>query len=162
MDDFNFGSMFSNDIIDMSVTCNKSSCVMEGFTLTIEIPEEILQAERLQDNISNTIFNNEIWREIPNFKNFRISKSGKIIYAAMNKDNELADIIPVQVAFNKILKQVEVNIKVVDTNNVVSVQELMAITWLNYEHSDSKRVVLKDGNPFNLSIENIDFEDVED
>ena len=162
MTEFDFGDMFDNEIIATQKVSNENVCICEGFTLTIEIPEEVLQAERLQDNITGTIFDNEIWREIPNFKHLRISKSGKLIYTVLNQDGELADIIPVQVVFNKLLKQVEVNIKIDDnTNNVMSVQELMAVVWLGYERSETKKVTLKDGNPFNLVVENIGFEDIE-
>ena len=46
MTEFDFGDMFDNEIIATQKVPNENVCIREGFTLTIEIPEEVLQAER--------------------------------------------------------------------------------------------------------------------
>ncbi len=164
MFEFDLRESFSSELLDSNQVVDKN-VGMEIF-LIIETPEMIAkreeEARQLQDRIIDTVLDEDLWKKIPGHETLRISKTGKIMEVIFSDDNDIADIIPVSMTFNQMSRQLEVNLSTADKVEVYSIQELMAIAWLGYKPSENTKVVLTDGNPTNLTIENIAIEIIEE
>ena len=125
--------------------------------------EKQKKIEDMQNRIDETMLDDDYWKEIPFCKSVRISKTGKIMQIILTKEKKIAELIPIPVCFNRMRKQLEVDFgNSENEGKVYSIQELMAITWMDYTPNNNTRVVLKDENPLHLSLDNIGFENVEE
>lgn len=128
--------------------------------------EEQRKIEEAQKRVNDTVLDEEYWRSIPflpSSKSVKISKNGKIMQVILTDKGEVADLIPVAMCFNRMRKQLEVDLSDNEKEEkIYAVQELMAIVWLDYTPNKNKRVVLKDGKPLHLTLDNIGFEDIEE
>lgn len=125
--------------------------------------EEEHKIEEMRKRVNESLLDNDNWREIPFCKSVKVSKNGRIMQIIYTKEKEIGEIIPVAMCFNRMRNQLEVDLSEKENEEkIYSVQELMAIVWMDYTPSENRRVVLKDGKPLHLSLDNIGFEDVEE
>ena len=125
--------------------------------------EEERKIEEMRNRVNESLLDDNNWREVPFCKSVRVSKNGKVMQVIYTEKKEVGEIIPVAMCFNRMRKQLEVDLSEKENEEkIYSVQELMAIVWLDYTPEKGKRVILKDGKPLHLELDNIGFEDIDE